>query len=259
MFKSVVAVLAFGLALVTIPVHAETPVAPALPSFDIIDCQTHDALQEDKDHDLAATALKVMGTGDLARLDKMQPDLQAALDRAPDRPSKPEHCGDTVVLYSDDISDMLLLSAAVMKIDALKGVTVLQRGALPYGSLGFIVGWIAYEHKDFAAAAKAYRKGLLNDPDNAGITSELSGTLCNLGHADEGLAVVNDFLAGHGDLRDFDHALLLRKRGYALVELGRLDEGEAAYKESLIYAPGNATAQGELQYIQQQRAKSPKT
>jgi tetratricopeptide (TPR) repeat protein len=40
-----------------------------------------------------------------------------------------------------------------------------------------------------------------------------------------------------------------RGRGFALVELGRLDEAEAAYKASLKVDPGNKIALGELDYI----------
>lgn len=42
-----------------------------------------------------------------------------------------------------------------------------------------------------------------------------------------------------------------RERGYALTELGRLDDAEAAYNKSLKDDPGNATAQRELAYIAQ--------
>ena len=250
MLKSVIATLTVACALGAFAAHADTA---------IIDCQTHDAVQEQADRDLATKAFGVMKTHDMAKIDKLLPELQAALDHAPDKASQPEHCGDTVIIYSDDMEDMLILSAQVAQIPELAKDKVEQREALPYGSLAFIVGWTAYEHKDFVEAAKAYRRGLLNDPDNSSLVSELSATLFGLGHADEGLVVIDDFLASHADLDDFDHALLLRKRGYALVELGRLNEGEAAYKESLVYAPNNPTAEAELQYIQEQRAKTPKT
>jgi len=43
--------------------------------------------------------------------------------------------------------------------------------------------------------------------------------------------------------------LLLRGRGFALTELGRLDEAEAAYAESLVAEPNNPRALNELAYI----------
>lgn len=250
MLKSIIATAAVVCALGAFAAHADTT---------IIDCQTHDAVQEQADRDLAVKAFGVMKTHDMAAIDKLLPELQTALDRSPDKPSQPEHCGGTIIIYSNDMDDMLTLSAQVAQIPELAKDKVEQREALPYGSLAFIVGWIGVEHKEYATAERAYRKGLLIDPDDATLVSELSLCLAYQGESLDALRLIDSFLAAHLDLKDFDHALLLRKRGYALVELGRLDEGEAAYKESLIYAPGNATAQGELQYIQQQRAKSPKT
>jgi Flp pilus assembly protein TadD len=44
-------------------------------------------------------------------------------------------------------------------------------------------------------------------------------------------------------------ARLLRGRGFALTELGRLDDAEEAYRESLVSEPNNPRAAGELNYI----------
>jgi len=44
-------------------------------------------------------------------------------------------------------------------------------------------------------------------------------------------------------------ATALRSQGYALVELGRLDEAEAAYVKSLQSAPGHRGALAEIEYI----------
>ena len=42
---------------------------------------------------------------------------------------------------------------------------------------------------------------------------------------------------------------MLRNRGYALTELRRLDEAQAAYEASLTLDPANALAENELRYI----------
>lgn len=42
----------------------------------------------------------------------------------------------------------------------------------------------------------------------------------------------------------------LRGKGYVLVELGRLDEAEAVYKQCLQINPSDKSAQGELGYVQ---------
>lgn len=222
----------------------------------VIDCQTHNAAQEQADMDLAETALGAMGKAnasgsdaDLAALKAMLPDLETALSHAPDKPSLPEHCGDSIILYSGDMMQMLVLSAAIGKDKSLGATHVEQREPLPYALLAFAVGWIRFEGGDYAGADAADRKGLLNDPNDATLMSEDSFALSKLGRNAEALTALDAFIAGHPALGDDQMALLQRKRGYVLVELDRLDDAEAAYKKSLDLDPGNATALSELDYI----------
>ena len=49
----------------------------------------------------------------------------------------------------------------------------------------------------------------------------------------------------------------LRGTGYALTELGRLDEAEAAYKKALALDPNDGLSKNELQYIAGKRRKGP--
>ena len=48
-------------------------------------------------------------------------------------------------------------------------------------------------------------------------------------------------------------AIALRGIGYTQVELGNLDAGERAYRDSLVVEPDNALAKRELEYIRRQR------
>jgi tetratricopeptide (TPR) repeat protein len=52
-------------------------------------------------------------------------------------------------------------------------------------------------------------------------------------------------------------ATMLRGRGFALIELGRLDEAEKAYRDSLVSEPNNRNALTELTYIMRLRAGGP--
>jgi tetratricopeptide (TPR) repeat protein len=56
-----------------------------------------------------------------------------------------------------------------------------------------------------------------------------------------------------------DHALMLRGKGLALTELGRLDDAEKAYRDSLVLEPDNALASRELTYIAALRTGGPKS
>ena len=59
------------------------------------------------------------------------------------------------------------------------------------------------------------------------------------------------------DLEDQYRARLLRGRGFALLQLGRLDDGEASYRDSLKIDPDNPVALRELQYVASLRAGGP--
>lgn len=71
---------------------------------------------------------------------------------------------------------------------------------------------------------------------------------------------LDDYDAGLklADIKDADRARLYRGRGFCLTELGRLDDAEASYNQSLALAPGNPLAIRELEYIARLKAGGPK-
>jgi tetratricopeptide (TPR) repeat protein len=259
-FAVLAAVLVAGLAggLPAVPALAETPAAEVPANVQIVDCQTHNAAQEKADQALAMTAIDLMQAHDVAKLDALMPDLKTALGHAPDKPSLPERCGDILIIYTDQMDEMLSLAALLNGHEKEMGAAkVEQREALPYALLAFIVGWIDYEHADYAGAHEAYAKGLRNDPDYNALVMEDTLTLAGLHRSDEALTQFDAYLARNHDLPDEMMANALRKRGYVLVELGRWDEAEAAYKDSLKLMPDDETAQSELEYIGQNRPSKP--
>ncbi len=239
---------------------AQAAVSPsdlAAMHLDIVPCRSHDRAHEASDLVLADRALAAMQRRDVAALDAMMLDLRVALGHAPDVRSQPELCGDHIVLYSDDPTALLVLNGAISSNAAQGAKSVEQADGLPYGLIGFIVGWTEFEHKDYAAAAADYGRGLKNDPDLTALEAEYVLTLSSLGRNDDALQSANAYLAGHGGLPPLERANILRKRGYVLVEMKRWDEAEAAYKESLTLDPGNTMAQGDLAYIAKQRPSKP--
>jgi Flp pilus assembly protein TadD len=77
--------------------------------------------------------------------------------------------------------------------------------------------------------------------------------LARLNRLPEALTAYEDGLK-LADIDDGGRARMHRGRGYVLTEMGRLDEAEAAYRESLKFEPGNKIAIGELDYIARLRA-----
>ena len=58
------------------------------------------------------------------------------------------------------------------------------------------------------------------------------------------------------DRRDEERCVAFRGIGYDLVELGRLDDAEAAYRKCLAIIPDEPKSLGEIEYIREQRKKS---
>lgn len=85
------------------------------------------------------------------------------------------------------------------------------------------------------------------------LTAERGAALVSLKRWPEALADYEGGLKTAG-LSASAAARLQRGRGFALTELGRLDEAEAAYHRSLELAPNNPTALHELAYIASLRA-----
>jgi tetratricopeptide (TPR) repeat protein len=56
-------------------------------------------------------------------------------------------------------------------------------------------------------------------------------------------------------LKAEQHALMLRGRGFALTELGQLDEAEQSYRDSLEVEPNHQPVMNEITYIQSLRAE----
>ncbi len=85
------------------------------------------------------------------------------------------------------------------------------------------------------------------------IISERGGALVKLKRLADALADYDMGLKLVG-LQDRPRALLLRDKGFALTEMGRLDDAEKSYRDSLAVDPNNPTAARELAYIAKLRA-----
>jgi tetratricopeptide (TPR) repeat protein len=88
---------------------------------------------------------------------------------------------------------------------------------------------------------------------------ERATALVALKRLPEALAAYDTGLASHHPLSPSDRGHLLRGRGFALTELGRLDDAEQAYRDSLVAEPNNQRALAELGYIARLRAGHPAT
>ncbi|MBC6982043.1 tetratricopeptide repeat protein [Caulobacter sp. 17J80-11] len=140
---------------------------------------------------------------------------------------------------------------------AARGVTVecgVEWRPSPYSEASMMAGSFYVEIQDFAAAEKALSVGLRLEPLNTELVSEAALALSRLGRNAESLAVIDRALGENTWMDALDRARLLRTRGFTLIEMGRLEEAEAAYRDSLKLQPGHKGALGELEYVAKARA-----
>ncbi|HVZ29057.1 MAG TPA: tetratricopeptide repeat protein [Asticcacaulis sp.] len=243
--RAAIGAVIMGLSLTTVPALAG--------GFTVTDCRPHDPAQEAADAALIDQAVPLMQAHDQAALAALRPEVDAALSHAPDVATLPEQCGNTIVIYSGDTRVFFAARDRIGRDPRFAGANIQLRAAMPYATLGFIAGWIAYEQGDLDGAARAYGKGLLNEPADPNLASEYGNVLARQGQFADALTFLDGFLAANPGLDPIPAAQLQRRRGYALAELQRYDEALAAYNESLRLDPTNPAAASEIDYINRKK------
>ncbi|MEZ5937811.1 MAG: tetratricopeptide repeat protein [Hyphomonadaceae bacterium] len=136
----------------------------------------------------------------------------------------------------------------------------------PYLMIAFYLGTYYNEYGLFTDAVRVLSAGLALPEmfPELGETRvllmiERAAALGQTGDREQALAAYDEVLQRPGLATPF-RASALRGRGFSLIELGRLDEAEAAYRASLEIDPDNPIAMNELTYIaglRQGREKAP--
>jgi tetratricopeptide (TPR) repeat protein len=128
--------------------------------------------------------------------------------------------------------------------DAVQGdrprVVLLPSSPYPLAAATLGAGYTALSQ--WADAERVLARGLVLDPQNATLISGDAVVLSRLGRAQAGLELCDRFLAVGGQPAP-ERARVLRMRGYLLGELGRYDDGVAAYQQALALQPGDIQAQ----------------
>jgi tetratricopeptide (TPR) repeat protein len=170
--------------------------------------------------------------------------------------------GTTYVLtdgMSEALVAMTMYSAATDKSRAKGKVVAINN---PYPMISFYLGTYYNEIGRPEDALRVLDAGLGLPPVMTGLRlgdsiplliRERGAALFSLKRWQEALENFDDGLTIES-LEDPHRAGLLRGRGFALIELGRLDEAETMYQESLKLEPNNAIAKQELEYIAKLRA-----
>jgi len=214
--------------------------------------------QEEKDAaDLAAAIADINRKG-YPGIREHRRDLETILKHAPASYPKTDIRGAEVYIRADSREEYMVLAvlggalagAARNAEGKPAGETHVFQALNVYPQASLLLGSLANETRDYKEAIKVLDQGLAFQPLNAALTAERNASLMQLKRFAEVLTSVDAVLANALSPPGADvHARLLRNKGYALGELNRLDEAEAAYKDSLNLAPNHPTALNELNYL----------
>lgn len=121
----------------------------------------------------------------------------------------------------------------------------------------FLKAYALNDRRDFAGALPYLQQAVGMAPAHAHFLNELGYTLQQLGQAPAALDAFTKAEAGAVATAPTDALVertrALRGMGAVLVELGRWDEAEAAYRRSLALDPSDARARAELDWIAKNR------
>ena len=248
MLKIFVATLALStVAMATRPATALAPaVAAASPQM---------TRQERQDHDLFIRANGEFQRRGYPGLARHLPALRQALDRMPaDYGQVAEQDGQNIVRLTDPgdvVVMMIALSATAQKDGAAKGATALPN---VYGDIALMLASDAVEARRYEEGVAYLDRVLKAQPKNWLLLVEKAAALQGLGRWDEALALSDAALADNDVMMVLHRGPFHRRRGFSLIELGRLDEAKAAYEAALQIDPDDANAKRELEYISQLKA-----
>lgn len=225
--------------------HAADPVPPP----DVPDAATL-ARDMKTEQDILAAAQ----TGGFDVIGARQADLRAILSHAPSPFSPIEERGGTVYVRVTSMEGCLIAMATYA---AKKPAAGPMRSACidnPYPTAALMIGSYLDEVHRFEEGLVMLDRGLAFDPNYPPLVAEKGSALNMLHRPAEGLAVYQGGLDRIHPLSDRMRGTFLRGEGFALVDLNRLDEAEAAYRESLKADPNHGRATQELEFITRTRA-----
>ena len=186
--------------------------------------------------------------------------LRTVLDHAPRPYHKIEERLGAVYFRTNDNAEALRfgLEQTVAAAMAHKSLSVVGL-ADPYPEAAFLMGSYDNEIGQYEAAMAVLDEGLVLEPDFPNLISEKGAAVGMMHRNEEALAIYVDGLAKIDPLTDDRvKARFLRGEGFQLVELGRYDEAEKAYRGSLKLEPNHGGALNELAYIAHVRAGAAK-
>jgi tetratricopeptide (TPR) repeat protein len=193
---------------------------------------------------------EVWDGGGFAAIEGRREGLIRALDHAPAKfPMIEKIDANTIVVRAEDMDAAMFLTIQAAGVIGPGGKSAVRQEFNTYPLAALLLGAYAVEKNRPQEALGFLERGLALQPDNPLLINEKAAAHEALRQPDKALAAVEPWLAAGNIASDPTRARLLRAKGFALTELDRLPEAEAAYRESLKLEPGHPGAQRELAYI----------
>jgi len=253
-FVAALALVAAGSAYAQDKPDASTTTSTAPPLFLSAATCDHpaDAQQEAADQQAVMDALHAMNQNGYDALATHLDALAAVLAHAPACFPEFEHRGDQIIARSEiDASTGIALVSAVaaqgQSASLVQGFNI-----YPYASL--LLGSYSDEMHNFDQGVAWLDKGLALQPHEQHLVLEKATALGQLHRFDEQVALLQAELSDPVAGLTLDRVRYERNLGVALIDDNRLDDAEAALRESLRLQPDNPRAQSELDYIAELRA-----
>lgn len=261
----IAAVAALALALGLTPVVTATPVEAQTirgegPGGSLNLTQGEPRGREAEDWATVQAAQSALTAGGYSALQAHLPRLKAVLGRFPGIYPAQETRGRRVIIRADDEQEAMTqgLIIGTMAMTSGRGAVTVESRPNVYPRAALLLASEAVEGGRFDEAIGYLDLGLARQPRNIGLAAEKAAALNFTDRHAEVLTLLDPLV--ETTLLDIggSTAVLQRHRGFALIELGRLDEAEAAYRASLEDEPENATARSQLAYIGHLRTEGDK-
>ncbi|MGD0189283.1 MAG: tetratricopeptide repeat protein [Rhizomicrobium sp.] len=227
----------------------ETAPPPASPGVPV----TQDAQPWIKAASVANDVQADVASNGIRAVESHVSDMEAALAAGPQAFAAPTAGdGPAYVLTDGTAQTVAALGQAIIQKTGRQTVAVSN----PYPLIGLYLGSYYNEIGKYDDALRVLDAAIkLTAVPEMRLGEHLPYLISERGAALQSLKRWLDALADYEDglklenLKDRDRARLLRGKGFALTELGSLDDAEQAYNDSLKFDPNNPLAVSELKYI----------
>jgi Flp pilus assembly protein TadD len=126
-----------------------------------------------------------------------------------------------------------------------------------YSKAYYLLAYMSLEAGNKDEAKRYVDKGLELEPDHPTLLGEKGAILQMMADYEGSVRSCDAVVRSKGCVTNYEKARALRCKGVGLIELGKLDEAEKAFNESLQIAPNNKQALNELAYIRRIRSGAP--